>query len=72
MLLHIIRNYFSSLSQLQAPFSNLLTRANNRGPYFFSSIFYELFDGLCLTVAIDCYDTLQTPVSVFFKLKENQ
>ena len=24
------------------------------------------------TVAIDCYDTLQTPVSVFFKLKENQ
>ena len=45
MLLHNIRNYFSSISQLQAPFSNLLTRANNRGPYFFSSIFYELFDG---------------------------
>ena len=48
MLLHNIRNYFSSLSQLQAPFSNLLTRANNRGPYFFSSIFYELFDGTSL------------------------
>ena len=45
MLLHNIRNYFSSLSQVQAPFSNLLTRANNRGPYSLSSIFYELFDG---------------------------
>ena len=44
MLLHNIRNHFSSLSQLQAPFSNLLTRANNWGPYSFSSIFYELFD----------------------------
>ena len=45
MLLHSIRNYFSSLSKLQAPFSNLLTRANNRRPYSFSSIFHELFVG---------------------------
>ena len=48
MILHNFRTYFLSHRQLQAPFSNLLTRANNRRPYFFSSVFYEIFDGTCL------------------------
>ena len=48
MILHNFRTYFLSHRQLQAPFSNLLTRANNRRPYFFSSVFYEIFDSTCL------------------------
>ena len=45
MLLHNFRTYFLTLTQLQPSFSNLLTRANNRGPHFISSIFYEVFGG---------------------------
>ena len=48
MILHNFRTYFLSQRQLQASFSNLLTRANNWRPYFFSSVFYEILDGICL------------------------
>ena len=45
MLLHNFRTYFLPPTQLQPSFSNLLTRANNQGPHFISSIFYEVFGG---------------------------
>ena len=35
----------------QGPKSNLLTRANNKGPYFFKTVFHKLFSGASLMCA---------------------